>query len=276
MTPILGTVLSIVLTDGRNFIMSICLVVSGVLVAIFIGYLGALTIDDAYLTSDNNSQVAARVNPRLTDLFGALATGAVGSIALVRKDISGSLPGVSIAISLVPPLCVVGISLGTGSGNDAIGALLLFGTNLASILVVGVIVMYIYGVQKMAKRERARFRVTGILILALNLIVISVPLILTSIRLEKIHSVEECTYDALQSWGLDAGWKTQVVVARQRSGPKFEASIIVAGPLPGPETGDAPNLRDLCDLDKFELSFLPTLTVPSPVQIVPIMEDDEL
>jgi uncharacterized membrane protein len=57
------------------------------------------------------SQVAGRVDPTLGDLIAALATGAVGSFALVRDDVSDTLPGVAIAFSLVPPLAVVGLTL---------------------------------------------------------------------------------------------------------------------------------------------------------------------
>ena len=46
-----------------------------------------------------NAQVAGRVNPTVGDVIAALATGAVRSFALVRDDVSDTLPGVSIAIS---------------------------------------------------------------------------------------------------------------------------------------------------------------------------------
>ena len=67
------------------------------------------------MLAETNSQVAGRVNPRLVDLLAALATGAVGSIALARDDISDTLPGVAIAVSLVPPLAVVGLTLESGA-----------------------------------------------------------------------------------------------------------------------------------------------------------------
>jgi uncharacterized membrane protein len=62
-----------------------------------------------------NSQVADRVTPRLVDLVAALATGSVGSVALARPDISDTVPGVAIAISLVPPLAVAGLTSSPGS-----------------------------------------------------------------------------------------------------------------------------------------------------------------
>ena len=96
-----------------------------------------------------NSQVAARVNPRLIDLIAALATGAVGSVALVRRDISDTLPGVAIAISLVPPLSVVGLTAESGEWDESFGALFLFATNVASILTTGIIVMALFKVYAM-------------------------------------------------------------------------------------------------------------------------------
>ena len=93
MTPILGTMLGIVLGDGRNFLMCLTLVLTGAGSAILIGYLFGLPLNDQSISADINSQVSSRVQPKLTDLIGALATGAVGSIALVRQDIAGSMPG---------------------------------------------------------------------------------------------------------------------------------------------------------------------------------------
>ncbi|HEY7101840.1 MAG TPA: DUF389 domain-containing protein, partial [Mycobacteriales bacterium] len=110
MTPILGIVLAMVLNDRRNLLRSIAMVVAGACVVVALGYLIGLAIPEP-VTAATDSQVASRVSPRLVDLLAALATGAVGSVALIRSDISDTLPGVAIAISLVPPLSVVGLTL---------------------------------------------------------------------------------------------------------------------------------------------------------------------
>jgi len=114
MTPILGTMLSVVLADRMNLTRSLLIVVGGVLTAIAIGWLvGLLVLGD--VVAGNNSQVAGRVHPRLVDLGAAIATGAVGSVALIRRYIFDTLPGVAIAISLVPPLSVVGLTSEAGA-----------------------------------------------------------------------------------------------------------------------------------------------------------------
>ena len=79
----------------------------------------------------------ARTAPRLVDLAAALATGLAGAFAIGRKDVSDTLPGVAIAISLVPPLTNAGILLSTGRADLAMGSLLLFVTNYFAILITG-------------------------------------------------------------------------------------------------------------------------------------------
>jgi hypothetical protein len=106
--------------------------------------------------SETNSQVTGRTNPRLIDLIAALATGTVGAFALVRSDVSDTLPGVAIAISLVPPLAVVALALEAGRYDEALGALLLFGTNVTAIIATGTVVLLLYRVRDVAKTTGAQ------------------------------------------------------------------------------------------------------------------------
>lgn len=102
MTPILGAALSIVLARRRSILLSLRYVVGGALLVIAVGFLFGL-LDPLGATAAGNSQISARTSPRTIDLVAALATGTVGAFALVRSDVSDTLPGVAIAISLVPP-----------------------------------------------------------------------------------------------------------------------------------------------------------------------------
>ena len=149
MTPILGSALAIVLADRRQVLKNLGLVLAGAAAVIAIGYLVGL-IYQLPVDAANNSQVAARVSPRLIDLVAALATGAVGAFALVRSDVSDTLPGVAIAISLVPPLVVVGLTLESGVPDESVGALLLFGTNVAAIIATGTLVLLLYRIRDVA------------------------------------------------------------------------------------------------------------------------------
>ena len=150
MTPILGTALAVVLADRHHVLRSVSLVIGGALVVISIGFVVGL-IDAPLDAFAANTQVAGRISPRLIDLLAALATGTVGAFALVRSDISDTLPGVAIAISLVPPLAVVGLLLSVQRYADASGALLLFGTNVAAIIATGAAVLIGYRVRDAAR-----------------------------------------------------------------------------------------------------------------------------
>ena len=149
MTPILGTALAIVLADRRNALRSLVMVLTGALLVVAMGFLLGLLAPVPEVAA-TNEQVAQWVDPHLVDLIAALATGAVGAFALVRFDISDTLPGVAIAISLVPPLAVVGLTLESGAPLQAAGALLLFGTNVASIIAMGTVVLLGYRVRTTA------------------------------------------------------------------------------------------------------------------------------
>jgi uncharacterized hydrophobic protein (TIGR00271 family) len=233
--PIQGTMLATVLGDRANLVRSLLLVVAGAIAAIGIGYvIGMLVTGD--VVAATNSQVAGRVSPRLIDLLAALGTGVVGSVALVRRDISDTLPGVAIAISLVPPLTVVGLTLESGAVGEALGALLLFVTNVVAIIATGIAVMTVYGVTKLAAAERvdgsrrASLRKPVVLLLSM-LIIIGVPLSVTSVDIASKSIIEGAVVTVVEDWAAEAGWRVQSIDYSSR-----ELTIHVEGPLPLPDT----------------------------------------
>ncbi len=95
------------------------------------------------------NEIAARTQPNTLDLVVAFFSGAIGSIATCKqvKGVVTSIPGVAIAVALMPPLSVVGYGLGfalTVSGAEGIkiagGGGLLFLTNLVAITFTAMIV----------------------------------------------------------------------------------------------------------------------------------------
>ena len=98
-----------------------------------------------FVRGDLGTEVTSRTAPDIRDLVVAIAAGVAGAYATVRKDASASLPGVAVAVALVPPLGAVGIALEAGSATLARGALLLYTTNLAAIVLAGAIVFVVTG-----------------------------------------------------------------------------------------------------------------------------------
>ncbi len=83
------------------------------------------------------AEVLARTSPSLCDLLIVLAAGAAGAYAVVRPDISAALPGVAVAVVLVPPLATAAFTLAIGHSALAGGALVVLGANVVAILLVG-------------------------------------------------------------------------------------------------------------------------------------------
>ena len=145
MTPLMAASLSLAVGWSRRAARAGLVAVGGALLAVAIGMVvGAAMPLPLGLAS--NPQVLSRTAPSLIDLAVALAAGGAGAFALARRDVADALPGVAIAISLVPPLTVVGITLQAGELVLAAGATLLFATNVTSILVAGAAVFVLTGV----------------------------------------------------------------------------------------------------------------------------------
>jgi uncharacterized hydrophobic protein (TIGR00271 family) len=88
------------------------------------------------------SEISSRVQPTTLDLLVALFSGAIGAISTCKraKGMVTSIPGVAIAVALMPPLCVVGFGIGLAASVSisqglqiAGGGALLFLTNLVAI-----------------------------------------------------------------------------------------------------------------------------------------------
>ena len=182
MTPILATTAALVMGNASRAWGSFLLVTTGVFSVIIISAgLGSLGIHIVDLST--NSQITARVSPQLIDLIIAMASGIAGAIAICRSDIADSLPGVAISIALVPPLCCVGISLSAAQWTEALGSFLLFLTNLLSILMAGGCVFALLGLHKAVTVILSHVNKRRVYsIITLGLLLIAIPLTITSIR----------------------------------------------------------------------------------------------
>ena len=237
MTPILGTALAVVLADRVHVLRSLLLVVLGAVVVIAIGYLLSMAVHplDAYAS---NTQVAARTSPRLIDLVAALATGTVGAFALVRSDISDTLPGVAIAISLVPPLAVVGMLLEVQRWSDAWGAALLFTTNFAAIVATGTVVLLAYRIRDVARDARlpvGHLRGSTLAVVAAGVVLVAVPLAGGSAAVARAEQIRAQATPIAETWAREYGWQVAVV--------EVTGGLVTVSALGPPPEADVAQLR---------------------------------
>ena len=227
-TPIYGLALAAVVGDRHALRRSLALLVSGIAVNILIGVLmGLVTVNR--MPIDVNPQIVGRTAPTILDLAVAVATGVAGSFALARRDVADILAGVAIAISLVPVLAVVGITLGAGQFSLAFGAFLLFLANAAAILIAGAVVFRVagYAREAMDRDERAGRRAR--LAIIVLVVVLLVPLAASS---GQILAYELWTRDAesiTAQWIQGTAWKLETV---EQSSNEIVITVIGPGAPP--------------------------------------------
>jgi len=105
----------------------------------------------------STSEILARTQPNLLDLGVAVLSGLAGSAVMARSTSGGAasaLPGVGIAVALMPPLCTVGFGVGSGWNWQIMsGAGLLFLTNLVAIAASAFFVFYLVGMDSPSVRS---------------------------------------------------------------------------------------------------------------------------
>jgi len=174
MTPMIG--LGLAFTQANRQGMRHCgkSIGLGFLLTLAVSYLiGIITPAGETLSGE----VLARGGPNVLDLFIAVFAAGAATFAMARPNIVGAIAGVAIATALVPPVCSIGISLASAELLNALGALVLFVTNLLAIIVASSFTFSLLGVTPLrALRRNIRLAQFGRLSLVVLLLVLAGPL----------------------------------------------------------------------------------------------------
>ncbi len=125
MSPILSIGLSIGINDRKHLLEALRSFAVAVGASLFLSFLYFLLTPLGTI----NPSIAARTEPTLLDVLVAFTGGVAGIVAGSRKEKTTAIPGVAIATALMPPLCVAGFGLATGSWAVFLGAFYLFFIN---------------------------------------------------------------------------------------------------------------------------------------------------
>ncbi len=175
MTPILAVAAALVIADVKALVVSAGILVSGILLAVLVAAAATwVGLGDLTVASALPSEIVGRTAPSLLDLGVAIAAGLAAGYVLTHRRVLSSLPGVAIAVALVPPLATIGITLELGQSDAARGALLLFVTNLVAIVLSAIVMMRWAGFAPPDVGSRSAQ--IGIVVTSVALIGIAVPL----------------------------------------------------------------------------------------------------
>jgi uncharacterized hydrophobic protein (TIGR00271 family) len=181
MSSILGISLGVVHGDTRLLWHAASTLLQGTCLAILVGALLSLAVPGKELTEE----ILGRTQPTLLDLGVALAAGAVAAYAQCRRGALDALSGVAIAVALAPPLATVGIAIAMLDGSAAIGAFLLFLTNLSAIIAASSAVFLLFGFRP---DPGSRFRVFGRSMAGVIVLLVVVSTVLTVLTVRSIRS----------------------------------------------------------------------------------------
>ena len=134
------------------------------IVAFLLSYTAGYVVD----IPNFGSEVLARTQPNLVDLAIAVVAGGISSFAKVRKGVSDVLAGTAIAVALMPPLCVVGLSSSQEEYAFSKGAFLLYLTNLLGIVLACMVVFILAGYSEISQALGWTIILTSILLLPLG------------------------------------------------------------------------------------------------------------
>ena len=226
MTPMLALAASLMYAQMKRFLGSLILIVLGTAGAIATGWLVARVAGGSLTATSLSSELLARTTPSLLDLGIAVAAGLAGGYVLTHKGANSSLPGVAIAVALVPPLATVGVAWELGATAEALGALLLYSTNLIAIVLSASVVMFVSGFVPNYVREAARGKI-GLRLLpwVIALIAIALPLAAHT------RAVVEDEAFIREIASAVAVWDPQAVVVHldaDRNGDRATVSLTVA------------------------------------------------
>jgi len=260
MTPIMAVAAALVTGQVERASRSLLLVGIGVVAVVLLSWAMGL-IYPGFLSFETNAQILGRTSPRVIDLVAALASGAAGAFCMSRKDVSDSLPGVAIAISLVPPLCVVGLSLAHGQTADASGAFLLFAANTLAILLAGGGLLVLLGLSAARTEDlRGHARRNAFVAIGLAIVAVAVPLAATGARITASAQDEARATTVADDWASTAGYRVRGVLVDGDA-----VDVTVTGP------GVEPPVRSLAAALDAALGRAVSLrleTIPSTVEEV--------
>jgi uncharacterized hydrophobic protein (TIGR00271 family) len=157
LNAILSLALGVTIADFNLIVRSLKTLLLAILIVIFASFIMSLF----YHGADLNGGILAGSSPSLSYLIVAIASGIAASFALVRPNLSVTLPGIAVSVSLLPPIAVTGIGLAFGSIGLVTGSLALFGLNLLGIIFSAIVIFSLFGFYAARKESEKKLEEEG-------------------------------------------------------------------------------------------------------------------
>jgi len=153
LTPILALGLGITTISRPGTIRSLVGIINSVTYILLFSFLLSLLIhDDNYVTEE----ILLRSTSSHLYFFIAFLSGIGATFAWVQKKVAYTLPGVAVAVSLLPPLCVSGIALAQADPDLLINSLSIFFLNFVGIVLASTMVFIFFKFKRLKHFEEKK------------------------------------------------------------------------------------------------------------------------
>lgn len=142
LAPNVSLALAVTLGDVELGLRSLKANAAGLFASLGVAFLMGLV----FVVDPGSEELISRTMVNLKHIIIALAAGSAGVLAFTR-GVPATIVGVMVAVALLPPLVDVGLLLGAGYMQLAVGAGILTITNLICINLAGVLTFLVQGVR---------------------------------------------------------------------------------------------------------------------------------
>lgn len=149
LVPLLSISLSLVSGNVLGFIRSLRILVVSIAISLLTSASLTLILAEAGIVIN---WIPDEINTSVY-IFIAFCSGVAAAFAWVKENLNSSVAGVAVAVSLLPPLCAVGIGFALNQPPLVHNSLILFLANLVGICLAGFLVFWILGFINMAHIE---------------------------------------------------------------------------------------------------------------------------
>jgi uncharacterized hydrophobic protein (TIGR00271 family) len=150
--PLLSISLSLVSGNTAGFVRSMKILIISIVLTIATSAILTMILAEAGLVVN---WIPDRINTGVY-IFIAFCSGVAAAFAWVKENLSSSVAGVAVAVSLLPPLCAVGVGLALWQPLLMQNSAVLFLANLVGICMAGFLVFWILGfIDARGEEERA-------------------------------------------------------------------------------------------------------------------------
>tara|TARA_B100000745_G_scaffold219274_1_gene145993 strand:+ start:7348 stop:8091 length:744 start_codon:yes stop_codon:yes gene_type:complete len=139
LAPIMGLSLGTSMSHHPLIVRSLSTIGYSIAFAVGAAILGSFLFSVGNISGEVNEVILSRTQPSLLYFLVAVISGLAVAYTTVRPNLSSTLPGVAVAVALIPPLAVLGVGVAMFEPSIIAGASVMFFINVIGMVFAGMV-----------------------------------------------------------------------------------------------------------------------------------------